>query len=66
MEAKKISFKDGKLVEKVLISKSGNSYFARRENEPAVYELDGKAVEELQKAAGEVKDYQPPKDQKKK
>lgn len=58
--------KDGKLVEKVLVSKSANSYFARRENEPAVYELDGKVVEELQKAASEVKDYQPPKDQKKK
>jgi hypothetical protein len=27
---------------------------------------DGKVVEELQKTAGEVKDYQPPKDQKKK
>jgi hypothetical protein len=61
-----VTSKDGKLVEKVLVSKSGNSYFARRENEPALYELDGKAVEELQKAAGEVKDYQPPKDQKKK
>jgi len=61
-----VTSKDGKLVEKVQVSKSGNSYFARRENEPAVYELDGKAVEELQKAAAEVKEYQPPKDQKKK
>lgn len=65
MEAS-VTSKDGKLVEKVLVSKSGNSYFARRENEPAIYELDGKAVEELQKAAGEVKPYEPPKDQKKK
>ena len=65
MEAS-VTSKDGKLVEKVLVSKSGNSYFARRENEPAVYELDGKAVEELQKAASEVMEYQPPKDQKKK
>jgi hypothetical protein len=61
-----VTSKDGKLVEKVLVSKVGNSYFARRENEPAIYELDGKAVEELQKAAGEVKPYEPPKDQKKK
>ena len=38
----------------------GNSYFARRENELGFYELDGKAVEELQKAAAEVKDFQPP------
>ncbi len=61
-----VTSKDGKLVEKVLISKSGNSYFARRDNEPAIYELDSRAVEELQKAAGEVKEYQPPKDAKKK
>ena len=65
MEAS-VTSKDGKLVERVLVSKSGNSYFARRENEPAIYELDGKAVEELQKAAGEVKPYEVPKDQKKK
>ncbi len=57
---------DGKRVEKVQIAKSGNSYQARRENEPAIYELDGKAVEELQKAASEVKEHQPPKDEKKK
>lgn len=44
----------GKRVEKVQISKSGNSYFARREGEPAIYELDSKAVEELQRAAADV------------
>jgi hypothetical protein len=59
--------KDGKLVEKVQICKQGNNYYARRENEPAIYEVDGKAVEDLQKAAAAVKEYQPPpKDQKKK
>lgn len=52
---------DGKRTEKVLISKQGNSYFAMRENEPSIYELDGKAVEELQKAAGEVKEAAPQK-----
>ena len=41
-------------------------FIAKRENEPSVYELDPKAVEELQKAASEVKDFQPPKDEKKK
>jgi hypothetical protein len=61
-----VTSNDGKRVEKVLISKSGNSVFARRENEPAVYELDGKIYEELVKAAGEVKEFQPPKDDKKK
>lgn len=61
-----VSSNDGKRNEKVLISKSGNSYFAKRENEPSIYELDGKAVEELQKIASEIKEFQPPKDDKKK
>jgi hypothetical protein len=50
----------------VLISRQGASCFAKRENEPAIYELDGKAVEELQKSASEVKSYQAPKPEKKK
>ena len=56
---------DGKNTEKVIVTKQGNSYYARRENEPAVYELDSKAVEEIQKAAADVKEHQAPKDQKK-
>lgn len=56
----------GKRVEKLLISKQGASWLARREGEPTVYELDGKAVEELQKSAAEVKQYQAPKPGKKK
>jgi hypothetical protein len=35
----------------VLISKSGDNYIAKRENEPSSYQLDSKPVEELQKAA---------------
>lgn len=50
----------GKRVEKVQISKNGNSYFARREGEPALYELDSKAVEELLTAAADVKEPPPP------
>jgi hypothetical protein len=46
---------DGKRVEKVLISKSGSSYIARRENEPALYQLDASSVDELQKAADQIK-----------
>ena len=42
---------DGKRVEKVLISKQGNDYIAQRENEPALYGLDAKAVDDLSKAA---------------
>jgi hypothetical protein len=50
---------DGKSTEKVLVSKQGNSYFAMREGEPAVYEVDGKIVEEIQKAAADVKESKP-------
>jgi hypothetical protein len=51
----------GKRVEKVSITKQGDAYFAKRENEPSIYQLDNKAVEDLQKAANEVKAFQPPK-----
>jgi hypothetical protein len=56
---------DGKRVEKVSIWKQGATYQARREGEPTVYELDAKAAEDLQKAASEVKEFQPPKNGKK-
>ncbi|MCL4402414.1 MAG: DUF4340 domain-containing protein [Acidobacteria bacterium] len=56
-----VSSNDGKRVEKVTLTKAGNSYFAKRDGEPSIYEVDAKAVEDLQKAAGEVKEYQPPK-----
>jgi Domain of unknown function (DUF4340) len=46
---------DGKRVEKVLIAKTGDTYIAKRENEPALYSLDSKSVEDLQKAAGDLK-----------
>lgn len=47
--------KDGKRVEKVDISKSGSGYLAKRADGPALFELDAKAVEDIQKAAGELK-----------
>jgi Domain of unknown function (DUF4340) len=45
----------GKRVEKVLIAKNGDSYIAKRENEPALYELNATAITDLQKAAADVK-----------
>jgi hypothetical protein len=54
-----VTSNDGKRVEKVALTKQGNQYFARRENEPTIYELDSHAVEELQKAASEVKEAKP-------
>ena len=61
-----VTSSEGKRVEKVLISKQGAVWLAKRENEPAIYELDSKAVEELQKSVAEVKQYQTPKTEKKK
>ena len=47
---------NGKRNEKVSISKQGTQYFAQRDGEPSIYELDSKVVEDLQKAASEVKE----------
>ncbi|HXY16379.1 MAG TPA: DUF4340 domain-containing protein [Terriglobales bacterium] len=46
---------DSKRTEKVLISKNGDNYVAKRDGEPALYELDSKVVSDLQKAAAELK-----------
>ncbi len=51
----KVTSNDGKRVENVSIAKSGDNYVAKREGEPSLYQLDSKAVEELQKSAEGVK-----------
>jgi Domain of unknown function (DUF4340) len=58
-----VTSNSGKRTEKVSITKQGDQYFAKREGEPSIYELDSKAVEDLQKAASDVKEQQaaPPK-----
>jgi hypothetical protein len=50
-----VTSNEGKRVEKVLIAKTGADYFAKRENEPSVYQLDPKAADDLIKAAGDIK-----------
>jgi Domain of unknown function (DUF4340) len=50
-----VTSNDGQRVEKVLLAKSGNKYIAKRENEPALYEIDSQSVNQLQKTAGELK-----------
>lgn len=47
---------DGGKVEKVLVSQTGATFYARRDNEPSVYEVDAKIVEEIRKAAADVKE----------
>jgi uncharacterized protein DUF4340 len=46
---------DGKRVERVLMSKSGETYIAKRDNEPALYQLDSSSIADLQKFAADVK-----------
>jgi hypothetical protein len=50
-----VTSNEGKRVEKVLISKSGDTYIAKRDNEPALYQLDSSSVADLQKVAAGVK-----------
>ena len=45
----------GKRVEKVMIAKNGDDFLAKRENEPALYELNASAITELQKSAADLK-----------
>ena len=46
---------EGKRVEKVLLSRSGDGYIAKRENESALYQIDASSVEELRKTADQIK-----------
>lgn len=55
-----VTSQGGKQTDKVSVSKNGNSWYAKRENEPTIYELDSKRVEELQRAASDVKPPPPP------
>lgn len=49
----------GKRVERVLISKNGDHYVAKRESEPALYELTTSSVTDLQNSAAGVKPAAP-------
>jgi hypothetical protein len=55
-----VTSKDGKRLEKVDISKSGSVYLAKRADGPALFDLDAKAVEDLQKAAVGLKPAENP------
>jgi hypothetical protein len=54
-----VTSNNGKRVEKVVIAKQGTRYFGQRDGEPSIYEIDAKSVEELTKAAGEIKEAAP-------
>lgn len=55
-----VTSNDGKRIEKVSISKSGDNYISKRENEPSLYQIDSKTVSDLQKAAEDLKPAAPP------
>jgi hypothetical protein len=50
-----VTSSDGRQTEKVLISKSGNQYIAKRENDPSLYQLDADSVSNLLDAANAIK-----------
>jgi Domain of unknown function (DUF4340) len=54
-----VTSNNGKRVEKVSLSKNGEDYFAKRENEPSIYQLDAKAAQDLINAAKDIKEAQP-------
>jgi hypothetical protein len=60
-----VTSNDGKRVEQVLIGQNGKDYIAKRQNEPSLYQIDAKNVDELTKAAGDVKEAPAPPAKKK-
>jgi len=54
-----VTSNEGKKVEKVTVRRQGTDYFAQREGEPSIYQLDAKAVDDLQSAASAVKEAAP-------
>lgn len=51
---------NGKRTEKIQLSKGSQTWFAKRENEPTLYAIDTKKVEDIQSAAADVKAPAPP------
>jgi hypothetical protein len=56
-----VTSQEGKRTEKVSIAKSGDNYIAKRENEPALYELPATTITDLQKSAADIKPLPEPK-----
>ncbi|MBC7927020.1 MAG: DUF4340 domain-containing protein [Bryobacteraceae bacterium] len=51
---------EGKRTEKAAFAKGPASWFGKRENESTTYEIDSKVIEEIQRAAADVKAPPPP------
>ncbi len=50
-----VTSEDGKTTEKVSVVKSGDGYLAERENDPTIYHLTASSIDDLLKAADNVK-----------
>jgi hypothetical protein len=56
-----VSSEEGKRVERVSVAKNGDSYIAKREDEPVLYEVPATSITELQKSAADLKPAAAPK-----
>ncbi|MBV9304724.1 MAG: DUF4340 domain-containing protein [Acidobacteriaceae bacterium] len=56
-----VTSNDGKRFEKVELAKTNDGYLARRQNEPALYQLDNKAVSDILEAGKAIKPATPSK-----
>jgi hypothetical protein len=54
-----VTSNDGRRVEKVRMAKLGDNYIATRENDSTLYQIDSKAIDDLQKSAEDVKPATP-------
>lgn len=54
-----VTSNNGKRVEKVTVTRQGDQYFAKRENEPGIYVIDAKAVDDLKTTASGIKEQAP-------
>jgi hypothetical protein len=50
-----VTSNDGKRTEKAEFAKTNDGYIARRENEPALYQLDAKSVNDMLDASSAIK-----------
>jgi hypothetical protein len=56
-----VTSNDGKRVERAEFAKTANGYIARRANEPSLYQLDAKAVNDMLEAGNAIKPATPQK-----
>ena len=55
-----VTASDGKRVEHVALSKSGNDYIGRYDGRPALYVVSDTLIADLQKYVNDMKPYVPP------